>query len=92
VTGRAEDEGTFKVLSLRNLALTAPYVHDGRFKTLEAVVEHYSSGTQPSATLDPNISKHPNQSGVNLTTEEKAALVAFLKTLTDSSYANKSYP
>ncbi len=90
VTGRPEDEGLFKVPSLRNVAMTGPYMHDGRFKTLEQVVEHYSSGTKPSATLDPNIAKHPNQAGVNLTTAEKAALVAFLKTLSDSGYANKT--
>lgn len=90
VTGRPEDEGLFKVPSLRNVALTGPYMHDGRFKTLEQVVEHYSSSTKPSATLDPNIAKHPNQAGVNLTTAEKAALVAFLKTLSDSGYAKKT--
>ena len=86
VTDRAADEGLFKTPSLRNVALTAPYMHDGRFKTLEQVVEHYSSGTLPSPTLDPNIAKHPNQAGVDLTPAEKAALVAFLKTLTDERF------
>jgi cytochrome c peroxidase len=86
VTGRAADEGLFKTPSLRNIALTGPYMHDGRFKTLEQVVAHYSAGTKPSATLDPNIAKHPNQAGVGLTKEEQAAVVAFLKTLTDLQF------
>ena len=82
-TGQEADAGKFKAPSLRNVALRPPYMHDGRFKTLEAVVEHYSSGTLPSATLDPNIAKHPNQAGLNLDAEEKAALVALLRALTD---------
>jgi len=90
VTGRPEDEGIFKTPSMRNIALTGPYMHDGRFKTLEQVVEHYSSGTKPSATLDPNIAKHPNQAGVDLTADEKLALVAFLKTLSDPGLAGKA--
>lgn len=90
VTGRPEDEGLFKVPSLRNISLTGPYMHDGRFKTLEQVVEHYSSGTKPSSTLDPNIAKHPNQAGVDLRADEKAALVAFLKTLSEPGYGNKT--
>lgn len=82
VTQNAADRGKFKTPSLRNIALTAPYMHDGRFTTLEEVVEHYSSGVQRSATLDPNLAKHP-EGGIQLTTQEKADLVAFLKTLTD---------
>ena len=57
-------------------------MHDGRFTTLEEVVEHYSSGVHRSATLDPNLAKHPGK-GLNLDVADKAALVAFLKTLTD---------
>jgi cytochrome c peroxidase len=90
VTGRPEDEGIFKTPSLRNIALTGPYMHDGRFKTLEQVVEHYSSGTKPSSTLDPNIAKHPNQAGVDLTADEKRALVAFLKTLSDPGFGGQA--
>ena len=67
--------------SLRNVALTAPYMHDGRFETLEDVVEHYSSGIQISNTLDPNLFKHVR--GVQMNQEDQAALVAFLRTLTD---------
>ena len=82
VTGKAGDNGKFAVPSLRNLALTAPYMHDGRFKTLEEVVEHYTSGVKRSATLDPNLAKHP-AGGVPLSTADKQALVAFLKTLSE---------
>lgn len=85
VTGNPADKGKFKTPSLRNIAVTAPYMHDGRFKTLEEVVEHYSSGVKRSDTLDPNLAKHP-EAGLQLTDEEKRALVAFLKTLTDDTF------
>jgi cytochrome c peroxidase len=85
VTKRAGDEGKFSVPSLRNVALTAPYMHDGRFRTLEEVVEHYCTGMKRSATLDPNLAKHPD-GGVPLNTADKKALVAFLKTLTDERF------
>jgi cytochrome c peroxidase len=85
VTKLAGDEGKFAVPSLRNVALTAPYMHDGRFKTLEEVVEHYCTGIKRSATLDPNLAKHPD-GGVPLSAEDKCALVAFLKTLTDEKF------
>jgi cytochrome c peroxidase len=61
-------------------------MHDGRFKTLEEVVEHYATGVKRSATLDPNLAKHPD-GGVPLTADDKRALVAFLKTLTDTQFA-----
>ena len=82
VTGQASDRGKFAVPSLRNVALTAPYMHDGRFRTLEDVIEHYSTGVVRSLTLDPNLAKHPD-GGVPLSATDKRALVAFLKTLTD---------
>jgi cytochrome c peroxidase len=59
-------------------------MHDGRFATLEEVVEHYSSGVHRGPTLDPNLAKHP-ANGLNLATADKAALVAFLKTLTSAA-------
>ena len=86
ITKRAGDEGKFSVPSLRNVAVTAPYMHDGRFLTLEAVVEHYCSGMKRSATLDPNLAKHPD-GGVPLRAGDKRALVAFLKTLTDEKFS-----
>ncbi len=82
VTGKASDRGKFSTPSLRNIALTAPYMHDGRFRTLEDVIQHYSTGVPRSPTLDPNLAKHPD-GGVPLSDEDKHALVAFLKTLTD---------
>jgi cytochrome c peroxidase len=85
VTGKAYDRGKFAVPSLRNIALTAPYMHDGRFNTLEEVVEHYCTGVIRGPTLDPNIAKHPD-GGVPLSQADKQALVAFLKTLTDEQY------
>ena len=84
-TGRESDRGKFSVPSLRNVALTAPYMHDGRFRTLAEVVEHYSTGVARSPTLDPNLAKHPD-GGVPLSAEDKHALVAFLQTLTDAQF------
>ncbi len=85
ITGKASDRGKFATPSLRNIALTAPYMHDGRFRTLEDVVEHYSTGVVRSPTLDPNLAKHPD-GGVPLSVADKQALVAFLKTLTDPRF------
>jgi cytochrome c peroxidase len=82
VTGLEEDRDKFATPSLRNVALTGPYMHDGRFATLQEVVEHYSTGVQRSATLDPNLAKHPD-GGLHLSAEDRRALVAFLKTLTE---------
>ena len=91
VTGNAEDRGKFKAPSLRNIARTAPYMHDGRFTTLEEVIEHYSSDVQRSATLDPNLAKHP-ATGLQLTADEKRDLIAFLKTLTDEPFTQNPMP
>ena len=88
VTGLASDRGKFMVPSLRNVAITAPYMHDGRFNTLEEVLEHYDHGVERSATLDPNLAKHLRYGGLRLSEEEKAALVAFLKTLTDTAFVH----
>lgn len=78
-TGRPTDRYKFSTPSLRNISRTAPYMHDGRFATLEEVIEHYNAPPRPSATLDPNLAKHPQ--GLGLNEEEKAALIAFLKSL-----------
>ena len=84
VTNIPAQIGSFKVSSLKNVELTSPYMHDGRFATLDEVIEHYNSGVQPHPNLAPQLR---NQDGtpkrLNLTVNEKAALVAFLKTLTD---------
>ncbi|MCF7762380.1 MAG: cytochrome C peroxidase [Verrucomicrobia bacterium] len=84
-TGRKQDEGRFAVPSLRNVELTAPYMHDGRFRTLEEAVAHYGGGVRPSPSLDPNLAKHP-VGGVPLPPAQQQALVAFLKTLTDDQF------
>ena len=87
VTGDPNDNGKFKSPSMRNLLFTAPYMHDGRFSTLEEVIDHYSEGLKNSATIDP-LMKKVNEGGVGLTTQEKAALKAFLLTLTDTDFVN----
>jgi len=84
VTGREADRGKFSTPTLRNIALTAPYMHDGRFKTLEEVVDHYSEGVKRGANLDPNLAKHPPE-GMQLSLDDKKALVAFLRSLTDTN-------
>ncbi len=92
VTGRAEDRGRFKAPTLRNIALTAPYMHDGRFATLEEVLEHYNSGIQDSTTLSPLIAEATNSPSSEhrislfLTPDEQAAIIAFLHTLTDHDF------
>lgn len=79
-------DGRFKTSSLRNIELTAPYMHDGRFATLEQVVEHYNSGVQNHPTLAPALQDgNGNPIRLNFSQAEKEALVAFLKTLTDNS-------
>lgn len=87
-TGRETDRDKFSTPSLRNIALTAPYMHDGRFATLEEVIAHYAGGVQRTPNLDPNLAKHPD-GGVPLSKEDQAALVAFLKTLTDDRYESE---
>ena len=84
VTQREADRGKFATPSLRNVALTAPYMHDGRFTTLEAVIAHYDHGVTRTTTLDPNLGKHP-AAGLHLSAADQAALVAFLRALTDGS-------
>lgn len=84
LTGNPADVGVFKSPSLRNIALTAPYMHDGRFKTLEEVVNFYSTGVQDHANLHPALRRDGNLK-LNLTPQQKADLVAFLKTMTDQS-------
>lgn len=90
VTDDATDKGLFKTPTLRNIALTAPYMHDNRFQTLEEVIEHYDHGVQKSASLDPIMTK-PNQiNGLQLTVQDKADLLAFLQSLTDTTYTNNT--
>ncbi len=82
ITGLGHDSMMFKTPTLRNIELTAPYMHDGRFKTLEEVVEFYDHGFHRNKNLDVNMALLPKN---RMTTKEKAQLVLFLKTLTDLS-------
>ena len=81
ITGRKEDSLKFRVPSLRNVFLTYPYGHDGRFATLSEVLDHYSSGIIESSTLDSSLRK-----GISLTSGDKFYLIQFLGTLTDSIF------
>lgn len=87
VTGDPAQFGWFKSPSLRNLAYTAPYMHDGRFATLDEVINHYSEGLVFSETIDP-LMKSVGEGGVQLSDEDKAALKAFLLSLSDPSSIN----
>jgi cytochrome c peroxidase len=85
ITGRKEDSLKFKVPSLRNIYLTFPYGHDGRFSTLNDVLEHYNSGVIQSSTLDSSLRK-----GIPLSDNDKFYLIQFLGTLTDSSFVRNA--
>jgi len=87
VTGDPADNGKFRSPSLRNLAFTAPYMHDGRFATLDDVINHYSEGLQNSPTIDP-LMKQVAQGGVGLSASEKSDLKAFLLSLSDPGFLN----
>ena len=84
------DNGRFKVPFLRNIALTGPYMHDGRFDTLEEVIDHYSEGIQDHPNLDIRLREGFNNEAsptrMNCSEEEKAALIAFLHTVTDDKF------
>jgi cytochrome c peroxidase len=78
ITQNESDKGKFKVPSLRNVALTYPYMHDGRYYTLNDVLNHYATGIQHSSTLDPLL-----ENGIPLPGNQKSLLIAFLNTLSD---------
>ena len=84
VTGNPSDNGKFKTPTLRNIELTAPYMHDGRFANLEEVIEHYDNGGHYSSTVDPLMKKLGV--GLLLTNQEKEDLISFLLTLTDEEF------
>ena len=85
VTLQQTDKYKFKVPSLRNLGYTSPYMHDGRFFTLEAVLDHYSSQVQNTVNLDPLL-QQGTQLGISLSTTEKQNIIAFLQTLNDKVF------
>jgi cytochrome c peroxidase len=80
VTGKKEDSLKFRVPSLRNVSLTYPYMHDGRYQSLKACVEHYGNNVKQGATLDPSLTN-----GIHFNSSEVIDLVAFLRALTDST-------
>jgi cytochrome c peroxidase len=85
VTELPQDMHKFKVPSLRNIEKTAPYMHDGRFFTLEAVLDHYASGIAQTQNLDASLN-NSGTLGIPLSSIEKAQLIVFLKTLTDNEF------
>ena len=87
-----EDRGRFKVPSLRNIALTPPYMHDGRFATLEEVIDHYDHGVKSSTTIEFILQYNLQPGGLQLNEQDKTDLIAFLKTLSDSDFlTNAAY-
>jgi cytochrome c peroxidase len=82
VTFNPNDRFKFKVPTLRNIAVTAPYMHDGRFKSLEEVINHYNMGGNPGFNVNPNVRN------LNLTKQDISDLIAFLHTLTDKKMVN----
>ncbi|MDX2280299.1 MAG: cytochrome c peroxidase [Saprospiraceae bacterium] len=81
-----EDIGKFKTPSLHNVAVTDPYMHNGKFKTLRSVLDHYSSGVKDSPSLDPRLRQADGTLGIPLSVEEKNYLIAFLNSLTDEDF------
>jgi cytochrome c peroxidase len=91
VTGDPKDHGAYKATTLRNIELTGPYMHDGRFKTLEEVIDFYSQGIIWSPYIHP-LMHHANNGGIQLTPSEKTDLIAFIKTLRDDAFlTNPAY-
>jgi cytochrome c peroxidase len=88
ITLSGRDIGLFKSPSLRNVERTAPYMHDGRFDTLDKVIDHYGKGVKPHPNLDPRMRRPAGARQLNFTDSEKAALIAFLKSLTDPKFLN----
>lgn len=91
LTGMPNDRGRFRVVTLRNIALTSPYMHDGRFKNLEEVLDHYNEHIRPSKSLSISLQGRYNEVGgrnLGLTVKEKSDVISFLKMLTDSTFIN----
>lgn len=92
VTNKPLDRGKFKVPSLRNIEFTAPYMHDGRFATLEAVLDHYNTGVKQSSTVEFLLQYNMQPGGLQLSAQDKSDILAFLKTLSDPDFlSNPAY-
>ncbi|MBY0491529.1 MAG: c-type cytochrome [Gemmatimonadaceae bacterium] len=91
ITDAGAGNGRFKAPSLRNIAVRAPYMHDGRFRSLEEVVDFYNTGVQNNAGLDPRLRAPGGQPlRLNLSLDERNAIVAFMKTFTDTAFLTNS--
>jgi cytochrome c peroxidase len=96
ITGRSEDIGKFRAPTLRNIALTAPYMHDGSIPTLDAVIDHYAAGGRARSfdSNAPNLVRHsrkdPLITGFQLTLEERRQLIMFLQALTDETFVSRA--
>ena len=94
-TGQSDDDGMFRAPSLRNIAITAPYMHDGSIATLSEVIDHYAAGGRtihngPNAGIGKaNSNKSPLLAGFELDESEKGDLLNFLESLTDRSILNE---
>lgn len=87
ITGKQKDIGKYKSPTLRNIEFTAPYMHDGRYTSLEEVIDFYSEGVNWSPTIDP-LMKKVHRGGVHLNEEEKSQLISFLNTFSDTAFIN----
>jgi len=85
ITKRPFDNGKFRAPTLRNIVLTGPYMHDGRFETLTEVIDHYNEGVHYSDNVDPLLLK---PDGLGMNEQQKKDLLTFLHTLTDTSFVN----
>lgn len=90
ITANSADIGKFKTPSLRNIELSAPYMHDGRFQTLEAVIDFYNSEVHQGQYTDPIMTKPGKEFGLQLSSSEKLSLIQFLKALTDTAFMHNN--
>jgi cytochrome c peroxidase len=86
ISGNLADKGKFKSPSLRNVAIRSSFMHDGRFTTLDEVIDHYNTGVIISPTVDPIMTKPGKEFGLELSSVDVDNLKAFLNTLTDSTF------
>ena len=88
VSGDVEDNYKFRVPTLRNIELSFPYMHDGRFRTLQEVLDFYASGMEDNPTIDSSLRQNTGKLGIPMTEKEKEQIITFLKTLTDTDFAS----
>lgn len=90
ITFDPNDLGAFRTPTLRNLGYTAPYMHDGRFTTIDEVLDHYATGVEDSTSLDPSLRGDDGRLGIELVTEDRRTLLAFLRTLDAPDFVRAS--